>query len=334
MKKLRVGLIGAGFIGALHARIYSENPMAELVAISDVNEEAGRKLADELGADFYTDYHELLGREDIDAVDICVPEDYHVQLAVAAAAAKKDIFLEKPIAKTKQEAEQIKQAAQENGVRLMIGHVLKFDPRYVQLKDAISSGRLGEITTLALKRTNSHGTPKRLLGKISFFYYMGIHDIEWMLDYNKPHKPVKVYAQASEIVNKGLDLDATFVTITFENGSIGSLELHWAFPQNGAVGFMTSAEVVGSKGASLLHVDDQGLLIATDSGEIEYPDALHWPEYNGRIMGDLREEIDHYILATLKGEPYLVDTDNAILAVEVVEAAMQSIKTGMPIEMK
>ena len=284
MDKLRVGLIGLGFIGSLHCRIYAENPCVELVAVADVNKDAADKFAKQYGCVAYSDYNEMLKRSDIDAVDICVPEDFHVAPAVAAAKAKKAILIEKPIAKTVKEAMEIKKAAADNGVRLMVAHVLKFDPRYVQLKDAIKAGKLGTITTLALKRTNSQGTPKRLKGKISFFYYLGIHDIEWLLDYNSAAKPIRVYAQASEIALKGLDKDAVFVTVTFDNGSIGSVELNWAYPENGACGFMTAVEAVGTKGAALLNVDNQGLAVFEGSS-VEYPDALHWPDYNGKIQG-------------------------------------------------
>lgn len=330
MEKLRVGVIGLGFIGTLHARIWAENPCVELVAIAEINESTAKQKAEEYHCAYYKDYNEMLERADIDAVDICVPENYHVLPAVAAAKAKKHILIEKPIAKTVSEALEIKRAAEENGVRLMVAQVLKFDPRYVQLNDAIKSGKIGTITSLFMKRTNSKGTPKRLKGEVSYFYYMGIHDIDWMLTYNSLTKPVKVYAQESELVLKGLDKDATFVTVTFANGSIGLLELNWAFPENGACGFMTAAEVVGSEGAAMLNVDNQGLMVA-NGAEIELPDALHWPEYNGRILGDLKEELDHFAQATLNGAPYLVDTDNTIAAVAVIEAAMESIRTGLPV---
>ena len=327
MKKLRIGVIGLGFIGQLHVRIWSENPEVELAAVADVVGEVAEKTGREYQCAYYIDYKEMLEKEGIDAVDICVPEDFHVDPAVAAAKAGKHILMEKPIAKTVKEARIIEEAARENGVRLMVAHVLKFDPRYVQLNDAIESGKLGTITTLALKRENSKGTPKRLKGKVSYFYYMGIHDIEMMLTYNKNTKPVKVYAQESNIVLKGLDKDATFVTVTFENGSIGSLELNWAFPENGACGFMTYAEVVGTEGAAIVNVDNQGLAVFSGA-DVEYPDALHWPEYNGQIQGDLKEELAHFAHATLNGDAYLVDTDRAIRAVGIVEAAMESIRTG------
>lgn len=332
MRKLKVGVIGLGFIGGLHARIWAESDIAELVAVADVNGAAAAGVAAQYGCRSYTDYTEMLRDADIDAVDICVPEDFHVAPAVAAAEAKKAILLEKPIAKTAAEAEEIKKAAAGNGVRLMIAHILKFDPRYVQLNEAIKSGRLGEISTLALKRTNSQGTPKRLKGKVSFFYYMGIHDIEWMLDYNSAAKPVRVYCQASTVALKGLDTDAAFLTVTFDNGSVGTVELNWAFPENGVCGFMTAVEAVGTKAAAMLHVDNQGLLIA-DEASVELPDALHWPVYNGQLQGDLKEELNHFARATLSGEAYLVDTDNAIAAVRIVEAAMESIQTGMPVQL-
>lgn len=330
MKKLRIGVIGLGFIGGLHTRIWAESDIAELVAVADINGDAAKKTAEQYGCAAYSDYNEMLKRDDIDAVDICVPEDFHVAPAVAAANAKKAILLEKPIAKTVAEAMEIKKAVDANGVRMMIAHILKFDPRYVQLNEAIKAGKLGEISTLALKRTNSQGTPKRLKGKVSFFYYMGVHDIEWMLDYNSTTKPVKVYCQASNIALKGLDTDAAFVTVTFANGSIGTLELNWAFPENGICGFMTAVEAVGTKAAAMLNVDNQGLLIA-DNASVDLPDALHWPVYNGQLQGDLKEELNHFARATLSGEKYLVDTDNAIAAIHVIEAAMKSIETGAPV---
>lgn len=333
MEKLRIGVIGLGFIGQLHVRIWSENPEVKLIGVADVVEKVAKETGGCYQCDFYTDYQDLLNRGDLDAVDICVPEDFHMAPALAAAKEKKHILIEKPIAKTVEEAMTIKKAAQDNGVRLMVAHVLKFDPRYVQLNDAIENGKIGTVTSLALKRTNSRGTPLRLRGKVSYFYYMGIHDLEMMLTYNKGAKPVRVYAQESCIVNKGLDKDAAFVTVTFDNGSVGSLELNWAFPENGACGFMTGAEVVGTQGAAILNVDNQGLAVFTGQ-TVEYPDVLHWPEYNGNIMGDLKEELAHFANATITGKPYLVDTDNAIAAVALVEAAVESIETGRVVNLE
>lgn len=333
MRKLRVGVIGAGFIGSLHARIYFENPLAELVAIADTNIATAKEFAEKYNCKAIKDYEELLLMDDIDAVDICVPEDFHLPVAKAAANAKKDILIEKPIAKTYKEAREILDAVNKNGVRIMVGQVLKFDPRYVQLNETIRSGKLGTISSLALRRINSAGTPKRLNGKVSFFYYMGVHDIDWMLEYNQPAQPVEVYAKSNSIINKGLDEDCAFIIVSFDNGSLANIELNWSYPDNGVCGFKSTADVIGTKGAGFVHVDDQGLLLVTGDGAT-YPDALHWPEYNGEIFGDLREEINHFIQSTLYKEEYIVNTENAINAIAVIDAAMESIETGKPVKVK
>lgn len=329
MEKLRVGVIGAGFIGSLHARIYYENPLAELVAIADVNKDVARSIGEKFDCDYYDDYLNLINRDDIDAIDICVPEDFHVEVALAVANAKKNFLIEKPIAKTYKEAIEIIKAVEKNDVRIMVGQVLRFDPRYVQLNESIKQGELGTISSMSFRRINSSETPKRLKGKVSFFYYMGVHDIDWMLEYNKGATATEVYAKSNSIINKNLDQDAVFVIVTFDNGSIGHLELNWSYPENGICGFKSTADIIGTKGAGFVNVQDQGLLMAFPE-EAYYPDTLHWPEYNGRINGDLKEEINHFINATLEGKDYLVDTNNAVRSIAIIDAAMKSLRTGLP----
>ena len=124
MEKLRVGMIGTGFIGWLHARIFHESYGAELVAIADSDKNIQKNVKDTFGCEFYTDYNEMLEKADIDAVDICLPDINHVDPAVAAAQAGKHILLEKPMARTAADCKKIKDACDKAGVRLLIAHVL------------------------------------------------------------------------------------------------------------------------------------------------------------------------------------------------------------------
>lgn len=333
MSELRMAVIGLGYIGSLHTRIIAENANAKLVAVADLNKELAEKMAGEYGCEAYGDYNEMLKRDDIDAVAVCVPEDFHVEPAVAVANAKKHLFIEKPIAKTVAEAEQIKKACEDNGVRLMVGHVLKMDPRYVQLNDAVKRGDLGEISQIFVKRQNPKSVAARFRGRVSFFYYLGVHDIEWMLSYAYGLKPVKVYAQMNHVVNgKVDDFDTAYVIVNFDNGALGCICLGWSLPDNDAVGILSQVELIGSKGMGIIDTRNSGLEVITDN-KAQFPDTLLWPVYNDRLQGDLKEEMDHFIQATLKDAPYLIDTDNAIASVRIVEAAFQSIETGMPVEL-
>ena len=120
-------------------------------------------------------------------------------------------------------------------------------------------------------------------------------------------------------------------TITFENGAVATIELCWALPENTALGINTYAEIVGTEGAGYVNIMDQGVSVITKD-TVEYPDTLHWPEYNGKVQGDLKEELHHFVEATLEDKPYLTNTETAITAVRVIEACFESIKTGMPVE--
>lgn len=331
-KKLGIAVVGLGFIGHFHMQIIAENPNAKLVAVCDLREDLAKSYGEKYNCDWYTDLDEMLKRDDIDAVDLCVQEDYHLEPSVAIAKAKKHLFIEKPLAKTVDEAKKILAACEENNVRCMVAHVLKFDPRYAQLKAAIRNGELGEITSMFFRRGNPSTTAKRLNGTVSFFYYLGIHDLEMMMDYHEGAKPVKVYAQASDKVNGHMnDLDTAFVVITFDDGSVGNFQVSWAYPPNSAMGIYCTAEVIGTKGFGRIDIDNQGLMVMTEEN-VSYPDTLHWPTYNGKMHGDLPSQIDHYVHATLNGTEYVVPDQSVLRAIAVAEAAQESIKTGKVID--
>ena len=333
MEKCRIGLIGLGFIGGLHARIIYESPNAELAAVADLNTELAEKIGKQYGCSVYSDYKEMIEKEQLDAVDICVPEDFHVQTAVDVANMGKTFLIEKPLAKTYEGCMKIKEAADKNTVRMLVAQVCKLDPRYAQLKEMIRKGDLGAISAMAFKRGNPVATANRLNGKVSFFYYLGIHDIEMMVDYNMPAKPVKVYAQASNKVNGHMnDLDAAYAVITFDNGVIGNMQINWAYPNSGNMGIWATAEVTGTKGLGMVDTRNQGIEIVAGT-EGAYPDALYWPEYLGKIQGDLKEEIHHFAEATMNQEEYAVDTECCIRGVAIAEAALKSIETGEVVEL-
>jgi len=331
MKPLRTGVIGLGYFGTRHARIYAQHPAAELVAVCDKNPEAAKAISSFANAETYTDLGVFLAREDIDAVSICLPDRMHEEAAIAAARAGKTILLEKPMAHDTATARRIAAAVEENGVRLMVGHILRFDPRYVHVFEAAAPERLGEPIHLRAKRNGIRATARRLGPASSILFYMGVHDVDAM-QWIARSKISRVYAQKREVLGTGNE-DALYAIVNFENGAIGSIDYSWAWPDGLMNGYRAALEIVGTKAAAYLDCTDQGFYAIRDDGTTG-GDTHLWPEINGRIVGDLADELAHFINATLGGTPYLQPWQEAFDAIPVLDALALSARTGQPVEVK
>ncbi|MFA7184482.1 MAG: Gfo/Idh/MocA family oxidoreductase, partial [Victivallales bacterium] len=216
----------------------------------------------------------------------------------------------------------------ENGVRLMVGHLLRLDPRYVQLHQQIEAGNLGELLHIRVKRQNPNIIHDRLKGRTSMLYYVGIHDIDAML-WCMHEEPVEVYAKR---VAKVHTEDCIFILCSFRNGTVGTLEFSWSLPKSFPTGIWSELEVVGTKGAASIDNLDQGLKLCTDKYSI--PDTYLWSKYNGRRLGDIREESIHFIDAVLHNKDFLMPVGDAIKSVAFIEACFESIAAGIPIKIK
>jgi predicted dehydrogenase len=330
-RNLQFGVIGLGFIGELHARVQAELPNATLVAVSDLDADRLGAVANRHGADAHSDYRQLLERDDIDAVSICLPDRLHLDAATAAARAGKAILLEKPMAHTAEAALQIKEAVESSGVRLMVGHVLRFDPRYVHVHDSIARGEFGKIIHLRAKRNSIRSTAKRLGSTSSIFYYMGVHDID-MLAWCAEARIETVYAQKVELLGTGNE-DTVYAVLNFSNGAIGLLDYSWAWPDGLPSGYYAALEVVGTERGALLDVFDQGLHFI-DATTVTQPDTHLWPEINGRIVGALRDELLHFNEAVLSGSDFQQPYEHALNAIRVVDALFESVETGRPVAVR
>ena len=142
---INVGIIGAGFFGEKHAAAMADTPGVQLVAASRTNEAALTEFTQRFGGQGYSNYKGLLNHEDMDAVVIATPHHLHTDIALAAAKAGKHIMLEKPMAHNLAECDQILQAVDEAGVKLMVGHINQFAPSYKVAKALIESGEVGDV---------------------------------------------------------------------------------------------------------------------------------------------------------------------------------------------
>lgn len=140
---IKVAIVGAGYIGKIHASMCKEVPDVSVVAVVDKVEEKGKILASHYDAKFYPDMDLLFDNEDVDAVAICTPNDLHAEMVKKAASAKKNIFCEKPLALSLKEADEMIEAVKRNKVKSMVGHVIRFFPEYKKVKEIVDGGELG-----------------------------------------------------------------------------------------------------------------------------------------------------------------------------------------------
>jgi len=147
MNVIRIGVIGTGGIfRELHLPYYEMTKRAKIVAVADINERSAKEIAQRCGVKlWYTDYMDVIKREDVDAVDICTPPSSHRDIAVAAAQNGKHVLVEKPMCRTVREADEMITAADEAGVMLQVAYMIRFNPVYMKLKDLLEKKTFSDL---------------------------------------------------------------------------------------------------------------------------------------------------------------------------------------------
>jgi predicted dehydrogenase len=330
--KVKVGVVGVGYFGERHARAYSENPLAELVSIADTNQARAKEVADRYGAaSWYGSVYDLLKGEDVDAVSIATPEQQHMEPAVAAAEAGKHVLVEKPLAHNIDDANAIVDAAKRYGVKLMVGYLLRFDPRYAEGKRRIDSGAIGEAASLWAMRASRAGW--RTSSWSHPIFYNAIHDLD-LINWYVGDDVYRVYAESlSKLLRDKAVPDSIFALMKFKGGAIASLEVNWCRPASWQYQVESHLHVSGTKGVLYVDIYDQGLNIFSEDGHI-CPDTVHWPVVNNRVVGNLREEINHFLECIIFDREPLVTGLDGIKSLRVALAIIDSLKTESIVAVK
>lgn len=338
-RRIKVGLIGCGNIGAGgHLPAYACIPEAELEAVCDVVEESAHAAAKQSRATAYTDYRQLLERDDIEMVDLCVPTHLHAQLAVEAMQAGKHVLCEKPMAHTLEAANAMVEAARGSGVRLMVGQVRRFDHRYMEIKKQLDAGKVGqpifirraERQFLPFPADAWQWDPKRGGGVI---LDIGVHVTD-LFRWYFGQEAVEVYAVARSVRESAItagSYDHAFITCRFDRGGMGFAEVSWAYPQGFGGALYAQLDVVGMEGKiQYADKDTNPMLTYT----CEQGHAL--PRYF-RFMSTteyaFEEEIRHFLCSLLDDREPAVSPEDAYAALEMALAAQHSAETGQPVRL-
>jgi myo-inositol 2-dehydrogenase / D-chiro-inositol 1-dehydrogenase len=248
--KVRIALIGAGRIGKLHGRTLAQLvPNATLAAVVDVNAEAARALAAELGVKAASSADEVFGDKSIDAVAIATATDTHAPLIIEAARAGKHIFCEKPLAADLGRIDEALAAVKKAGVRLMVGFNRRFDPNHARIKRAIQGGEIG-TPHLLLITSRDPSPPPIAYVKVSggIFFDMTIHDFDMARFLFGD--VAEIYAAAGVLVDPAIgqagDVDTAIITLKFASGAIGTIDNS----RKAVYGYDQRVEAFGSKGSA------------------------------------------------------------------------------------
>ncbi len=335
MEQIRLGMIGAGFMGTVHARIGAELPGVDIVGVADIDEARAQSVVTSYGGQPYANYREMLAKERLDAVIITTPETGHRDPVVDAAEAGYHVFVEKPLAATLEEADTMIQACQKAGVWLMTGYILRFEACYAKIHEAITKGEIGTCLSIYARRNATIQEGRRLGGRTSVINYLSVHDVDQFLWYRPDHEVRKVFAKAvkGRLMEELGVPDFSWLMLEFDDGVLGVVECGWALTE-GWSGFSdVKMNVIGTHGVLSLDYNPMNLAQVTSNEGWTFPETRHWPLVNDRLAGAALLEISHFIDCIRYNREPIVDGWAGRRSLEVALAAECSIAEGREVSL-
>lgn len=331
-KPVRWAVIGLGWFGEVHVDTLADMPGIELAALCTRRPERLAELADRYHVEKrYTDYHELLADPEIDVVGIATHVYDHRDIAIDALRSGKHLFLEKPMAPTAADCDQILEAAAESAGYFMVGHICRFDPRVVLAKEAIDAGRIGRIISMHARRNLTKVIGRQVLDDISALLGDAIHDADLMLWFSQG-RPLHVYAQE---VHPGQNKypDVGWAMFRLDSDAVGVVESVWHLPETTPFAIDARMEVIGTEGAIYINCGEAGLAIHDAQG-VRLPDTMYWPEPMGQRFGILRAEFRYFADCVRRNEPPdRITPQESRDVVALIEAATRSAQEGTPVNL-
>jgi myo-inositol 2-dehydrogenase/D-chiro-inositol 1-dehydrogenase len=326
---LTIGVIGVGRIGRMHAHLLAHQVAGAAVgAVYDAQPPTARDVAAELGVPAAASVEEILDG-DVDAVAICSTADTHVELMIAAAAAGKAVFCEKPVSLELPELDRALAAIETAGVPFQIGFNRRFDPAHAAVREAVVSGAVGEPHLLRISSRDPEPPPVEYIKTSGgLFLDMMIHDFD-MARYVTGSDVVEVFARGAARIDPALeqagDIDTALVTLVHEDGCLTAIDNS----RRAVYGYDQRVEVFGSAGMA---VSENPLThttrVLTDTGLHGSP-LPHF--FLDRYMPSYVREWEAFVAAVQAGSPPPVSPDDARAPLLIGLAAWQSLHTGQPV---
>ena len=335
-----MGIIGTGWCGGIRANSCADNPLIDQLHIAEINPQRLEEVAKSTGAISATaEYEYIVKHEDIDAVFIsATPETTHYPMAKECLLAGKHVFLEKPIALTLGEADELIVIAKQRKLKFTIGYSQRFSPKYAYVKKCIEDGTIGEPVSALVSRhiTRSLGKKNHRPHQTLAGLYGSHPRSRFCAVVPCPGRPIRVYAQAVEkvMVKEVNASDCMWITITMDNGVAFVVGAGWILPP-GYPNFSTTwIEMVGSEGALLVDDSHKDVTLNTMKDGIQFPMSSMPGESVGHVFsGAMANETIHFVDAVARDRPVLVTPEEARQVMEVYIAADLSAERNEPVRL-
>ncbi len=331
---MKLGLIGAGRIGQLHAELLTHHvPGAAIKTAAEIKAADLKDWAQRLNIlNLTTDYTEILNDSEIEAVLICSSTDTHADMIIAAAEAGKHIFCEKPIDFNIEKIQQALNSVEAAGVKLQIGFNRRFDHNFKKVRELVESGKVGEVHIVKITSRDPAPPPLEYV-KVSggIFLDMTIHDFD-MARYLSVSEVEEVYAQGAVLIDPAIgqagDVDTAIITLKFKNGAMGVIDNS----RQAVYGYDQRVEVFGSQGNVEVKNDfPDSARLSTAEGVIgSRPQYFFLERYKMSYVEELKAFVD---AVAHDSEPPVTGNDG-LQPVLIGVAALKSLTEKRPVKIE
>ncbi len=340
MDPLKVGIIGTGWCGGIRAVAAANSAMVSELHIAEIKPERLAEVAALTNpTTATTDWEELVANPEIQAIMVsATPESTHHPLAKAALEAGKHVLLEKPIALTLEEADELIDISEAKGLKFTIGYSQRFNSKQALVKRSLRDGTLGDAVSVLISRHISRSLGGKIGSrtKLSPAAMEATHDIDFSMWCLEPRRPVRVYSQVAwgaRQAEHGVP-DTQIIVITMDDGVTVTIGAGWSLPPGYPNFSSTWIEFLGTDGALIMDASHKDIILNTMEEGVQFPLSTMPGEYVDHVYaGPMERETLHFLEAVYHDRPVMVEPRLARLTMEIYIAADLSVERNQVVEL-
>jgi UDP-N-acetylglucosamine 3-dehydrogenase len=320
---LKAAVIGAGTMGYNHVRVYADMDAVELVAVADPSHTAARRVAHTFRRSAYDDFRQMLDREKPDLVSIAVPTDRHAEVASEAITRGIHVLVEKPLALTAEEGRRLIELARQHGVRLMVGHIERFNPAIRAIKERLARQELGRLFQVHSRRLSPF--PNRIQD-VGVVLDLATHEIDAMR-FLLGDEIERIYAETDRRIHATHE-DSLCALLRFRSGVLGVLDVNWLTPTK-----VRQLSLLGEQGMYVVDYLTQDAFFfknAAGDGNGDFGELFGGPREGEMIKlifpkkEPLRVQLESFVAAVAEGRPPEVSGEDGLAALEIAQDLIRS----------